>query len=739
MMTPMRVLLLLLTVVLGLRPAVAADALGLELSVWSTAGAPTVSATIAGHSVRRVLESDGQHVYRARLEHPPGRLLSVSLRVGDGPVTEDLIVLHHGEQSVSWVVDQRGQFLRSAAPESQGSLATAESLSLVRGALWIFVVAFVLVSGRLERGGPEPDWRVSDPVWFLAWCVLALGWTWPAVLSDNTVIAGLHFDAPGTLWVMGAAGRLMGEVDPLTAWPLGADLSRLDSYLLVPVSAMLSSLGPGRLFGLLSVLGVALSALAAQQFARALGARAPWTALAGLGFGFSGMAATGLLEGHIYQVFNPWLPWFGAALWRATAAEGRRSQSALAVGLFALCWLTSAYVGLMAVVLSIGLFVFSERRPRGMALGLIGVFIVYVGVYISGSGVGREAHSGFNPVSAHLSSWLAATAEMDRMEHAMGPVLFGWMLGLVLLSTRVLGPGRWRRLLWVGVGGGVLSMAPGFAVSPSLVLLPINLEWISGPVAGMLRFPLRLAWLWSLCGGVIAALVATQLAPRWGRLGSLVLVVAVMETFIRVGPISRQALRYVDAPEMNVAAEGALLELMPMTDNRGQNLERWMASFSCVEQSKHGRAIAEDCLHAKPRLLRAQLNTWLQDRLNRGAIAGLSDTLAQLGFGLVLLRNDRFTVGQTAGLDAALRSIDPQPTTVADRGVYGTLFTVSSTVAVDTAEGLQQVVTARSPRVSRRTWASPVHHGRFNGSVALGSVAIIILGLGVALRRRWSA
>jgi hypothetical protein len=733
----MRWLLLLLTILWGVRPAVADDRL--ELSVYSTQGTPTLSAAVGSSWVSVPLTASGDDIYRAQLLHPPGRLMDLSLSVPDGPVTEDLLVLATGTQRVFWVVDASGHFLRANAPMSQGRLSTAESLALIRGGAWIVIIALLIVSGRLRSDGDIPQWRMSDGQWFLVWLLLAVAWTWPAVLSSDTVITSLHFDGPGTLWVMGVSSKIMTGLDTLSAWPMGADLSRLDSYLMVPISALLSMLSPGRLFGLFSVVGVALSALAAQQFARVVGARSPWTALAGLGFGFSGMAATALLEGHIYQIFNPWLPWFGAALWRATSPQSKDRQAWLAVFLFALCWLTSAYVGVMALGLAVVIIMFSSRRRWGLVAGMGAVILTYAFWYTRGTAIAREALGGFNPVSSHLASWLAATPEMDRMEHAVGPVLYGWMLGLVLLAGATLGRGRWRALALAGVGGAVLSLFPGFAASPELVLLPINLDWISGPISGMLRFPLRFAWLWSLCGGVVAALVATRLAPRWGRLGHLILFVALAEAFIRVAPLHRTEQRYISAPTSIGQSTGAVLELLPFVADNGADRQRWMAASSCIEQLAHNRGIAEDCLHARPRQLRARLNAWLQDRLHRKDTTGVSDTLSSLGFSQILLRSNRFTEAQTARLTSALERIDSKPISVAEAGVYGRLFKVRSKVKRDVTAGLSQLNTPLQPQVFRRSWTNPVHHGRFNGRVALGTVATIAFALGFAMRRRWGA
>jgi len=744
----MHALFLLLTLVVGLWSPVAMaedpsageaaseGLIAVEMAVWSTQGQPTVTASVMGEQRTRQMELTEDGVYSATFKVPYGRLLPVTLRLGSGRVTEDLVVLEHSDHRVAWVLEKNGDFFRSSSPASRERTAFKEALLLIGGGLWILLIGFVLLGGRLERGGKPLVWRLPEPVWFLMWLLMSIAWTWPSALSNASVVAGRHFDTLGTLWVIGSAERLFSDIDVLTAWPLGGDLTRLDSYLLIPVAWMLSALGAGKIFGWLTILGVALNAWAAQHFARAIGARAPWTILAGVGFGFCGLAATGILEGHIYQVFNPWLPWFGAALWRATDEQGSIKAELLALALFVLCWLTTAYIGVVALGLALAVLWFSRRRPVVLLVGSLIFLVAYVAWYMHGDAPAREALEGLNPMSAHFAGMLAATPEMDRVEHSMAPVVFGWMLGLLLLARTVLEPGRWRAILVAAFGALFLSMIPGFAAGPDLVLLPVNLDWVTGPVAGFLRFPIRWVWLWSLCGGVLASLVATRLAARWGRLGWLVLAVVVLEAFIRIGTPYRTELRYIEAPEQLTRHEGGVLELLPVTENRGVNWDRWMSNVSCVEQLAHGQPIAEDCIHTKPRKLRHRLNFWLQDRVFRGDMEGAEATLAALNFQTIMLRPDLFNPQDASRMEAGLKKIDRQPDVVREKGVHAVMFTVTGEADRDVQQVLQSLELSASPKVSRRNWMGAAHHGRFNGLVALGTWFVVLLGLGLALRMR---
>ena len=707
-----------------------------EMAVWSTEGAPTVTLTIGGEQRTRQLELTDVGVYSAIFRVPHARLLPVEIRIGNGPRFDDLVVLHNGDQRHSWLVTDSGEIRRSSSPVSQDSMAIQEAMFLGGGALWILIVSLSIVLGRLEREGREVRFRLPEPVWLLVWLGLAVGWTWPSALSDNALVVGRHFDAPGTLWVIGAASRLLGSVDPLTAWPLGGDVSRLDSYLLVPIAIALKSLGTGKIFGLIGIVGVAVNAWAATHFARAVGARQPWTMLAGFGYGFCGMAATGLLEGHVYQVFNPWLPWFGAMLWRCSSSDGTQKQSWWALVLFVLCWLTTAYVGVIALAMAAALLLRSERKPKVLVGGAAVFMVAYVLYYMHGTAPSREALEPLNPMSAHMSGLLAATPEIDRAEHSMAPIVFGWMLGLVVLGTKVLPPGRWRALMWSGAGAVVASMIPQFAASHNLILLPANLSWVTGPVAGFLRFPIRWAWLWSLCGGVVAARVATHMAPRWGWRGLLILGVVVAEAFLRIGTPYRQEFRYIESPAKLDEATGPILELLPVVENRGVNHDRWMANFSCLEQIGHGRALAEDCVHSKPHRMRQHLNFWLQDLLLREDTESIEPTLTALGFKSIMLRPDLFVTQHASLMQAELRSVDDNPTLVREKGVHALLFTLKGKPDADPKELLRTIRPPENPRLSRREWIGDAHHGRYNGVVALGSWFVIALSLGVAVRRR---
>jgi len=234
----------------------------------------------------------------------------------------------------------------------------------------------------------------------------------------------------------------------------------------------------------------------------------------------------------------------------------------------------------------------------------------------------------------------------------------------------------------------------------------------------------------------VAAKTAAALAPRWGRLGWLVLTVVVAESFIRVGTPLRQESRYIDSPAMRAESPGAMLELLPITEDRGENHDRWLGNFSCIEQLGHGQAIAEDCVHAKPRRIRQQLNLWLHDRLLRGQVSGVETSLTKLGFKTVMMRPDLFSTSDAAVMTRRLRSVDDAPVWVQEKGVYAWLFTLDGAEGEDVASTLQSLRPPQRPTLSRRQWIGSSHHGRLNGWVALLGWFLIVCGLGFTVKKR---
>ncbi|MDP6931337.1 MAG: hypothetical protein QGG40_00405, partial [Myxococcota bacterium] len=306
----------------------------------------------------------GDQTWTAQVSGSPIRYLPIRIRAATGDHEPQLVyqgveVLTYGDQTVNLTVAPTESLLvvRTSTPADLDDLASSDATVTATSLGWL-VVCLVVVLGlagsvrRQEEHVPSEPYR-RPSAW--PWLLLASAWTWPALLSGPGRMVGRHFDLPGTLWTLGSADRLVyGLEDTLTAWPWGADYTALDSYLMVPLGWFLQSIDPVRLHGLLQVLGVAVCAWMAECFATTLGARRPWSLLAGLSFGFSGLAANALLEGHVYHVLDPWLPGFAWAWWRATSPDGRVRHGLLAGAAFAATLFTTGYLGMAAAVIAVG-------------------------------------------------------------------------------------------------------------------------------------------------------------------------------------------------------------------------------------------------------------------------------------------------------------------------------------------------------------------------------------------------
>ena len=513
----------------------------------------------------------------ARFDGAQVRFLPV--RIEAGPLRYEAIeVLPAGDVTLHYGRNERG-IRRLSGPGGEAAVANRE-----RRGVWfsaaMSLIALLAVVG-MGRGRPrEYPWpRALSPV---LWLVLAVAWTWPAALGGPT---GLHFDALGTLWSIDAAARLLpGLTDPLTGYPAGADYSAFDSYLMLPLAALMGPLGAARVHGLLAVLGVAGSAWAAEGFARAVGAKGPFALLAGFAFAFSGIAANALLEGHVYHVVDPWLPLFGWAWWRATSDGGTWKHAVLAGLAFDAALLTTGYLGVACALMAIGFWVGGRKRPGLWAVPVVAPVLMGVG-WLVASASPEVTEASLRVGSASLRALFAPGAELDRAEHSMALALDGVVLALLVLGR---GPARLRWTALVALGIAFFG-------------LPTDL----------VRFPARMAWTFGLCGGVYAAVAAGQL----GRGAVALIPASALWSFVVVALPWRQQGLVAEAPML----EGPTLELLPRDLNPNGDLDVWLSASACYGQTLHGQPLAEDCVTvpvtANPR---ARLNEELTGALHGG-------------------------------------------------------------------------------------------------------------------------
>lgn len=501
------------------------------------------------------------------------------------------------------------------------------------------------------------------PTWAtpLVFFVLAVLWSWPAVLGQH--IVGHHPDAPGTAWFLSAAARLGSGLlhDPLTGWPVGATYGRPDSFLLIPIGWLATVLGPVRLLGWITVVGVTVSAWATEALARQLGARPPWSLLAGLTFAFSGLAATAHLEGYPYHLIDPWVPLFVGAWLRATRPGGRPLDGALAGLWFVLALLDTAWLGIVCVPLGLALTVvaLAERdrtwlRNAGAALLVAGpVFLAYLWVFRAGGGDGSAAlaDAGF-PVpdlGQTLRRMAPPTASIDLHGYTQSATLPAVAIALTVVARRWTAPDvPWRRLAGAGVVCLGLSLAPA-------VLLPLAGQAAQGGgrllsvvASAVLRFPDRLTWGTLVCFGVVGAVALSGMAKRHPRAALGVLVLALCDAFVVPRLPIRQKRMSAAVPSAYAAHTGPVLDLWPDDASYAPAWGLWTTNFGCYYQTGHGRPIADLCIVSpgvtSPRMA---LEAWVMDRWLSGAAAETVPVLQSLGFGSlafhtsVMQRSDR--------------------------------------------------------------------------------------------------
>ena len=260
---------------------------------------------------------------------------------------------------------------------------------------------------------------------------------------------GRHFDSLGTVWVIDAATRLGFDLhDPFSAWPAGATYSAIDSWLLFPLAWLGDRYSPAGLHGGLQILGVASSAFAMSRFALLLGATAPFHHVAGLVFMGSGLAASALLEGHVYQIIIPWLPWMALYLWKLNLPNPRLHHGLLAGFFFAMSLFTSGYIGISAGLVGLGMGIpillgASDRKPillAGLIAVLASALYIYLFQTVGQPGATHATADTLRMGSLSLSSLGPPGAEVDRSGHSWALALSASALALAVVSLRMVTP-----------------------------------------------------------------------------------------------------------------------------------------------------------------------------------------------------------------------------------------------------------------------------------------------------------
>ena len=525
--------------------------------------------------------------------------------------------------------------------------------------------------------------------------------SWPLAITGELHVSR-QWDLYTLLWVIHATDSLDASLHTaLSAWPLGQDLSRADSFVLLA----LAKVWPGSAMSLVRLVilaGPVLSGWAAERFAaRCLGAAWPWSLIAGLAFAFSGLAATALLEGHIYMLLIPWLPLLGWAWMAAEGPQGRARDGLLAGLMWSLCLLTSAYIGIAASILVLLLVRRGAWAPRLAAAGVVlPVSLAYLWLFVQ-TGQGQRLDAGGYAIphaeilaagSARLGTLIGWNADIDLFFHSLAPRLGAVALGLSLLAPVVLAAPSaaarpWRRLL---IAAG-LCVLLSLGAQVQLFHHDLELPWLLAPLGGLpgltfFHFPARLLHIAVLALGAVAALVATALHRRAGWLAAPLLVAAVVDALAGSGAPLRTGRVPLQTPAAYQAAPpGALLELLPRFNTNNGDMENYLNNLTCSYQLDHHRPLLNRCigtaLRSGPRWL---VSGWLFDALlDRAPDARVPDTLSALGIGAVVLHPDLFLPADRQALRAGLADVLGAPIAESATGEHVVMFAVPVDPAPD--------------------------------------------------------
>ncbi len=519
----------------------------------------------------------------------------------------------------------------------------------------------------------------------LIFVLVATAFSWPTAALDPHTLVTRHFDLYVTVWLIEqAVDGLPKLLSTGSAWPHGESLARVDSYLLL----LLAWLGRGALSGwllttLLTWLGPAINALAAEHCARrVLAVQRPWSLLAGLAYGFSGIAALAVLEGHVYFLLAAWLPLLLTVTWGTPDRGGPAWLRGLGAGaLWSASLLSSAYFGVLASVL---LAVVIAARPRRALRWIPGAAVVALPVvawYLWVFSMSRQ--HGIVEVRpdliltmgtatvANLTTW---TAHLDTVRHSVGaPVGFTTLWLLLLAPLLLRGERGWRVLALLALLALMLCFGRSFRIMDGGAGLPSPLALAVGlPGIENFRFPIRFAWLYQLCAGVVAAAALQALARRLPSAALLpVLLLATIDGIAGTGlPFRVQAI-VADTPSAYASAPAG----QPVLDCYGRaldgssgELEMWTRNLSCYYQAHHQRPVLELCVRTEVQSPREALDAALGDGLlaladgdPRARPERLRSQLVEAGVGAVALHADFYAPTDRARMLAGLEQLLAPP------------------------------------------------------------------------------
>ena len=528
---------------------------------------------------------------------------------------------------------------------------------LWRRGLW-FICAWILIEFALRitkttRNIAQTS-RWTTPVFF---SLLASFWMGSEIW--NTGLSGIQYDTLGTYWFADRASTWSLLFDQNTNWPTGVEYKRLDSFVFFVVSICFQWLPTSVWLPFFSVVAITTSGWAASLFAQELGATRQASWIAGITFIFHGLTASALLEGHVYHLLLPWLPLCLMFAWRATKTQKNTKNSLLTSFFWFLCLLTSAYLGL-ATTIAVAIIWISRKgwNIKSSYIGIASIAILsmaYLLLYTDGQALssGRDATS-MMVGSVNLSNFLGFTPQVDRELHAQSLGILAIPLFLAFGAHRYTLKRQDTHILWT-MAIIALCLSFGCFVSFASVapLFPMPLLWLSElPLFRSIGFPIRLAWPFLLCIGVLASLAASRI-----RFPRILIALCILEVFISNQLETRQQQISLTLPKVYNNTDGASLELYPITASGKQHsdLPMWFSAYSCFFQTMHEQPISENCVSTiSDSHTRIQIAQSVVQNLLRGAHSQAWDTLEENQFSHLMVYPDLYTLGDYKRLSYAL-------------------------------------------------------------------------------------
>ena len=469
---------------------------------------------------------------------------------------------------------------------------------------WLYLISIVLgflfLKALSSKGLPKLPSFFNIPLIELSFFLLLSAW-WQRSLFFIDGLPAKYHDSLGTFWLIAQAHTWDGFIDINTEFPVGADYSSLDSYLLWFMAFIFRFIPPLFFYKSWLILSPALSAWGASFWSKDWGATAPFSWIAGLGFGFSGLMANAIFEGQIYQTLLLWLPLAGCVWWRFLSGMGRMYLGFTVIFL-TLCLFSSSYIGASCLILLFGLWLGGKAWTKFPFFGLLiitcPIFALHYYLMTASSMHIAKLSSKMSIGSISLVNFWGATPEMFREGHAieLGVLLVPLLLALQLRHAES-EEKPWMPLGVVALLSLLIGFGPSLTFSNTEMLFPLPTSWfLQLPVLSSLSFPIRLAQPFLLVTSITGAVILSRMVQR-RRWLALLLPIAILE--VALDDLSeKQDFWNIEAPDLERSEDAGIFTLTPLTPPhyKGTDAEMSLYMLDCAAQVSLDFSITNNCL-----------------------------------------------------------------------------------------------------------------------------------------------